>query len=76
MHMALSRGDLVTLDGRLAVVVGVEGDPDVPEEHVAIWYGGPNTAQSSGAGSGDAAPVVYTVPEEYCKRAPSPELRH
>ena len=74
--MGFNRGELVTLNGQLAVVVGIEGDPDVPEEHVALWYGKSETARISEGGSGDAVPIAYTVPEEYCKKAPRPEMRH
>ena len=35
------RGDLVELDGLLAVVVGVESDAEVPDGHVALWFGEP-----------------------------------
>ena len=41
------RGDLVELDGLLAVVVGVEGDPDIPEDHVAVWFGDPRCERKS-----------------------------
>jgi hypothetical protein len=35
-------GSFVEFDGLLAVVVGVAGHNDVPEEHLALWFGEPN----------------------------------
>lgn len=70
------RGDFVELNGRVAVVVGVEGEPDIPEGHVALWYG---EAQGQDATAGDtgAGPVqVWTVPAEYCGLGPEPIYRH
>lgn len=65
----LKRGDLVVLNGKLAAVVAVGGDPNVPEDHVALWYG---VEAAGNAGN----PVIWTVPEEYCSLAPNPEFRH
>ena len=50
------RGDLVELDGLLAVVVGVEGDPDVPEDHLAVWFGDPRGECKSQGGRGGGQP--------------------
>ena len=36
MMMNWRRGDLVELDRVLVAIVGVEGDANVPEDHVAI----------------------------------------
>lgn len=63
------RGDLVVLNGKIAAVVGVAGDPNVPEEHIALWYG-------ASVGDTSLGTVVWTVPEEYCELAPAPEFRH
>jgi len=70
------RGQLVELDGLLAVVVGVSGDPGVPEDHVALWFGDPKTKRKSQGGKGGFRPEVWTVPEEYCSRAAEPIIRH
>ncbi len=67
------RGDLVELDGRLAVVVGVEGDPDVPEDHIAVWFGDPRCEPSSVGGT---RPEVWTVPAEYFIPAGAPIWKH
>ena len=63
------RGDLVELDGLLAVVTGIEGDPDVPEEHVALWFGEPRCKRKSEGGKGGQRPEIWTVPAEYCVAA-------
>lgn len=70
------RGDLVELDGLLAVVVGVEGDENVPEEHVALWFGEPACVRRSQGGPGGQSPVVCTVPAAYCTRAARPSWMH
>jgi hypothetical protein len=75
--MALwQRGDLVELDGLLAVVVGIDGDDGVPEDHVALWFGDPRCTRKSEGGAGGAAPEVWTVPEDLCVRAAPPLVRH
>ncbi len=70
------RGDLVEFDGILAAVVGVEGDPGVPEEHVALWFGEPRGVRTSRGGVGGLRPVILTVPEEYCRPALEADVRH
>ena len=47
-----NRGDLVELNGEFASVVGVYGDPGVPDGHVAIFYGTDE----------NGLPDVWTVP--------------
>ena len=71
-----NRGDLVEIDGLLAVVVGVQGDADVPDEHVAVWFGEPKCTRVSEGGPGAAPPEVWTVPAEYLTRAKSPIVKH
>jgi hypothetical protein len=58
------RGDIVEIDGLLAVVVGVEGDPYVPTKHIAVWFGEPRCRRKSEGGPGGQSPVVWTVPAE------------
>ena len=65
----LKRGDLVRINGKLAAVVGVPGDPNVPEDHVALWYG--NDLHSEAP-----RPVVWTVPIEYCNHAGASQFEH
>jgi len=46
----------VTVGHDSGVVVAIFGDADVPEEHVAVWYGETDV---------QGVPRVRTVPEEY-----------
>lgn len=69
-------GNLVELDGLLAVVVGVEGDPNVPEGHVALWFGDPSCVRTSEGGPDGQRPAVVTVPTELLVAAAEPVWRH
>lgn len=70
------RGDLVELDGLIAVVVGIAGDPEVPEDHVAIWSGEPRCVRKSSGGPGGRRPEVFTVPAGILIAAAEPIWRH
>lgn len=70
------RGQLVELDGLLAVVVGTEADPCVPEGHVAVWFGEPRGVRRSEGGPGGLRPEIWTVPVAYCTPAAEPVFRH
>jgi hypothetical protein len=74
------RGALVEMDGVLAVVVGLEGnevgDDAVPEDHVAVWFGHPQTTRLSQGGSGGATPEVWLVPAEHFELAAPPDIKH
>jgi hypothetical protein len=72
----LVRGQFVEMDGLLAVVVGTDRDPEVPEEHVALWFGEPQGKRKSRGGPGGLQPEVWTVPEQYCSPAADPIMRH
>lgn len=77
--MTWARGDLVELDGLLGllgVIVGLEGEPGVPEDHVAIWFGDPRTTRISEGGAGGVTPEIWTVPAQLCLRAAAPSYRH
>jgi hypothetical protein len=69
-------GDFVELDGLLAVVVGVEGDPDVPEDHIAVWFGDPRCERTSQGGTGGKQPEVWKVPAECFVAAAPPIWSH
>lgn len=73
--MMIKRGDLVTMDGLLAAVVGVTGDPGVPEGHVAIWFGDPTARRASEGGTPKLRAEAWTVPTELCTVA-TVELKH
>ena len=70
------RGDIVEVDGLLAVVVGAEDDPDTPEEHVVVWFGEPRTNQKSEGGPGGQRPEIWTVPVDFVTKAAPPVWRH
>lgn len=71
-----NRGDLIELDGLLGVVVGVDGDPDVLADHVALWFGEPKCTRKSQGGLGGQRPEVWTVPEHFCALAAGPIYKH
>jgi hypothetical protein len=78
------RGDLIEIDGLLAVVVAVAGEDIqtddgmacVPEDHLALWFGDPAAKRISQGGTGDHVPEVWTVPADYCRAAMNPNVRH
>ena len=78
------RGDLVELDGLAAIVVGLEGESiiaaegvyDVPEEHVALWFGDPEARRISQGGTGQRLQEVWLVPAAYIIPAQTPSLKH
>lgn len=72
--MSFKLGDIVLLNGVLAAVVGIEGDPGIPEGHVALWYGGSRNVEPSFTVF--EAPLAWTVPAEYCTLAPPIKLQH
>ena len=74
--MPWSRGELVELDGMLGAVVGIYGDPGVPEDHVAVWFGSLETKRKSEGGAGGFQPEVYTVPAELCGKAAPALFKH
>ena len=69
-------GDFVEMDGLLAVVIATEDDPNVPDEHVGLWFGDPTAKRISEGGTGGATPEVFTVPVEYCSQAPNIHFTH
>jgi hypothetical protein len=70
------RGDLVELDGLLAVVISVEGDAGVPEGHIAVWFGDPRCVRKSQGGSGGQRPEIWTVPADLFIKAEPPVWKH
>ena len=71
-----NKGDFVEMDGLLAVVVGTQDDPDVPEDHVALWFGDPQMKRVSEGGAGNARPEVWLVPADRCSPAQPPIYKH
>lgn len=70
------RGDILEIDGLLAVVVGTSKEKSAPEGHVAVWFGEPKASRISEGGKGGLTPEVWTVPEEICTKAATPRLHH
>lgn len=66
-------GDLVEVDGLLAVVVGAA---DVPNNHVAVWFGEPRCVRRSQGGNGGAHPEIWTVPADYVIGAAKAVIKH
>lgn len=74
--MELKKGQFVEFDGLPAVVVGLPGETDVPEDHVALWFGDPHAIRRSRGGVGGISPEVWTVPADLCEAAMAPIVRH
>jgi hypothetical protein len=72
----MQKGDFVEFDGLLAVVVGIESEDNVREEHIAIWFGDPQGQRRSEGGTGSLIPEVWTVPIELCQPAQPPAYFH
>jgi len=70
------KGEFVQFDGMPAVVVGIDSDDDVPEEHVTLWFGEPKATRVSEGGSGSVQAEVWTVPEYYCEKGIEPKVNH
>lgn len=67
------RGDIVEIAGQLAVVVGTFDDGGAPEDHLAVWFGGPKTIRGGPSGT---TPEVWTIPEDLFERAKDPNVLH
>ncbi len=74
--MNFKLGDMVEIDGLIASVVGLPDGGDVPEDHLAVWFGHPPSKRISEGGPSGTRPEVWTVPEDCCKPAASPEMKH
>jgi hypothetical protein len=69
----LKPGDIVEIDGQLAVVVGTAGQDSVPEDHVAVWFGEPKAVRGQAGGH---TPEVWTIPEEYFTKVKKSQIMH
>lgn len=69
-------GDFIEMDGLLAVVVATEDNPNVPEDHVGVWFGNSTARRISEGGLRGASPEVSTVPAEYCRRVDRMDFSH
>lgn len=74
-----SRGDLVELNGVPCVIVALAGEQvgmeQVPEDHVALWYGNAGVTPIE-EGPGQLPPEVWTVPLESIEKGQVPTVRH
>jgi hypothetical protein len=61
------KGDIVTINGQLGVVVltGKELGGDM-EDHTGVWFGDAE----------EDIPEVWTIPTEYLSSGPQPKLKH
>ena len=53
-----------------------EGDPNVPDEHVAVWFGYPKCKRTSEGGTGGSQAELWTIPEELLIPASPPLYKH
>ena len=68
-HEPLLRvGDFVRVGSDVGVVVGLSDGVEVPEEHLAVWYGE--------VGEAADVPRCRTVPAEYCEVVSTVEYYH
>ncbi|UMR29129.1 hypothetical protein MJ904_18785 [Massilia sp. MB5] len=74
--MDLQKGQIIEFDGLPAVVVGLSGDPGVPDDHVALWFGCPDAIRKSRGGPGGIIPEVWTVPIDLCDPGMGPVFKH
>jgi hypothetical protein len=83
MESSFKLGDILVFDGEPCVVVGLSGQTlnkdeiPVPEEHIAVWFGGnnPDRWTSEPIQATDRI-EVWTIPEEYFKKGPEPLVSH
>ncbi|HLN72101.1 MAG: hypothetical protein ACM3O8_05330, partial [Methylococcaceae bacterium] len=63
----LEKGDFVRIDGINAVVVGTEEDENIPEGHIAVFFGSAVAKRESEGGLGNDHPQVWIVPIDVCE---------
>ncbi|WP_184094173.1 hypothetical protein [Hymenobacter luteus] len=80
MANSFKPGDILEFDGLPCVVVGLSGDiiddDEVPEEHIAVWFGDSNAKRKSEGGMGGIRTEIWTIPEEYFAKGKEPLVRH
>lgn len=70
----LSKGDFVRIDGINAVVIGTEEeDENIPEGHIAVFFGSEIAKRESEGGQGNGRPQVWIVPTDVCEDGLEPE---
>ncbi|MBW1294153.1 hypothetical protein [Aquimarina litoralis] len=63
----LHKGDFVKVGNDIGVIVAIEGENNIPIDHLGIWYGEKNDLGN---------PKYRTVPAEYCEKTTSAESYH
>ena len=80
MEGTFKLGDILEFDGLPCVVVGLSGQmlsgEEVPEEHIAVWFGVKDAKRKSVGGEGGVRTEVFTIPEEYFEKGPDPTVIH
>lgn len=74
--MNLQPGSFVELDGLPAIVVQTPDGVNIPEDHVALWFGEPGATRISDGGSGNVHPELWIVPTEVCRDGLQPKCNH
>jgi len=69
----IKKGDFVRIDGINAVVVGTDEDENIPEDHIAVFFGSAIAKRDSEGGEGNGQPQVWIVPVDLCEDGLEPE---
>lgn len=69
----LEKGDFVRIDGINAVVVATSDDINIPDDHIAVFFGSEIAKRESEGGTGNANPQVWIVPIDICEDGLEPE---
>jgi hypothetical protein len=69
----LEKGDFVRIDGINAVVVATADDINIPEDHIAVFFGSEIAERESEGGTGNSNPQVWIVPIDICEDGLEPE---
>ena len=73
-ELPFSKGDFVRIDGINAVVVANEEDENIPEDHVAVFFGSGLSKRESEGGTGNDRPDVWIIPVDLCEDGLEPEF--
>lgn len=73
-ELVFLKGDFVRIDGINAVVVGNEEDDDIPEGHIAVFFGSEYAKRESEGGTGNDRPEVWIVPIDICEDGLIPQF--
>ena len=52
-ELVFAKGDFVRIDGINAVVVATEEDEDIPQDHIAVFFGSEIAKRESEGGTGN-----------------------